>query len=180
MFSLHDRRLPLLLTTLLFLIPLNIFVIGEWIGSGVQWALFKYQTFFMGNSLITIGNDLEYVSMGAYTGKTAFSVYLWVAGVAVLIVALLLLLAAVADAEKDRDPRFPGLLIVSGGFFFLASCMSQYGFLLNGPAGFAIPFGIPLVWVVGWWVYRGGSGEEEGEMGDEDVSETDATGEMEQ
>ncbi len=161
MFSLHDRRIPLLLTLLLFVIPLNIYVIGQWLASGVQWAFFRYQTFSMGDSLITLSRELEYVSMEIYAGKTAFSVYLWVAGVAVLIAALLLLLAAFADQEKDNDPRFPGLLLVSGGFFFLASCIAQYGFLLNGPAGFAVPIGVPLVWVVGWWVYRGGWGEEE-------------------
>lgn len=159
MFPLKDRRFPLLLTLLLFVIPLNIYVIGEWLASGVQWAFFKYQTFSMGDSLITFSRDLEFISMGLYTGKTAFSVYLWTAGVAVLILALLLLMAAFAEEEKDHDPRFPGLLLASGGFFFLASCMSQYGFFLNGPAGFTIPIGVPLVWVVGWWVYRGGCGE---------------------
>ncbi len=174
MFPLYDRRLPLLLTILLFVIPLNIYVIGPWLACGVQWAFFKYQTYSMGDSLITIARELEFIFMGIYTGKTAFSVYLWVAGVAVLIVALLLLLVAFADKDKDHDPRFPGLLLVSGGFFFLASCIAQYGFFLDGPAGFAVPIGVPLVWVVGWWVYRGGGG---GEMEMERISKSDDIGE---
>jgi len=36
----------------------------------------------------------------------------------------------------------------------LASLIQQYGPLLHGPAGIAIPVGLPLVFAVGWWVYR--------------------------
>ena len=32
-------KISLLLQCLVFLIPINIYVIGDWLGTGVQWAL---------------------------------------------------------------------------------------------------------------------------------------------
>ena len=182
-FSLYDLRFKLLLTTVLFLVPLHVYVIGDWLGQGLQWALLRFQQSAMGPCVITLARDLEYVSMGIYTGRSAFMVYLWLAGVLVLVAAMCLLLVMVAE-ERDLETRFSGLLIVSGGFFFLASCVAQYGPLLNGPAGISIPIGVPLVWAVGWVVYRDGgiyrdkegrveegAGGREGEMEKEQASE---------
>jgi hypothetical protein len=174
---LHDRRIPLLLTLLLFLIPLNIYVIGEWIGTGVQWALFRYQDSAYGTSLITLTRDLEYVISGIITGKSAISLSLWVAGAILLIVAFIALAALFAE-NMDEKMHIPGLLVIASGVLLLASCVTQYGPLLSGPAGFSVPIGIPLVWVVGWLIYmqRGGEGGDgDGKPGDrlESPSDTD-------
>ena len=43
-------KISLLLQCLVFLIPVNIYVIGDWLGTGVQWVLFRYQQTYLGNS----------------------------------------------------------------------------------------------------------------------------------
>lgn len=171
---LPDRRIPLLLVLLLFFIPLNVYVIGEWMGTGLQWALLRYQETSYGTSLITIARDIEYITGGVLTGKTAVSIGLWVAGVALLAAALVTLAAMVAE-EIEGKARTAGLVVIASGILMLASCIAQYGPLLSGPAGFAVPVGIPLVLAVGWLIYSG-TGEDMGddakdEVGDEDGDE---------
>lgn len=149
---LHDRRVPLFLVLLLFSIPLNLYVISEWIGTGLQWALFRYQETSFGISLITLTRDFEYITTGTLTGKTAISIALWGAGTILLIVAFLALAAMISEEMNDKV-HLPGLLVIASGILFIASCMTQYGPFFSGPAGISIPIGIPLVLVVGWLIY---------------------------
>ena len=51
--------LPLLCECLLFFVPLNIYGIGNNLATGVQWALFRYQQSYLGNSLFLIQRDLD-------------------------------------------------------------------------------------------------------------------------
>lgn len=157
---LHDRRIPLFLLLLLFFIPLNLYVIGEWIGTGLQWALFRYQETSYGTSFITVTRDFEYIIYGTLTGKTAVSIALWITGTALLILAFVVLAAMILD-EMDEKKHLPGLLVIASGMLLLLSCMTQYGHFLSGPAGFSIPIGIPLVLVVGWLIYSKTIGWEE-------------------
>lgn len=163
---LNDRRIPLILVLLLFIIPLNIYVIGEWLGTGLQWALFRYQETGYGNSFITLTRDFEYITYGVLTGKTAISIALWGAGTIILIVAFLALAALIAE-DMDDKIHLPGLLVISSGILYIASCMTQYGPFFSGPAGISIPIGIPLVLVVGWLIYSKTIGGYVSETGDE-------------
>lgn len=159
---LHDRRVPLFLVLLLFIIPLNLYVIGEWMGTGVQWALFRYQETVFGTSLITLTKDFEYITTGILTGKTAVSIALWIAGTALLIIALLALAVMILE-EMDEKKHYPGIMVMGSGVLFLLSCMVQYGPFFSGPAGLSIPIGIPLMLVVGWLIYSKTLGCEEGQ-----------------
>lgn len=149
---LHDRRIPLILIMLLFVIPLNIYVIGPWIGTGVQWALFRYQDTSYGTLLITLTRDFEYITTGTLTGKTAVSIALWGAGTILLIIAFLALAAIIAEEMNDKV-HLPGFLVIATGILYIGSCMTQYGPFFSGPAGISIPLGIPLMLVVGWLIY---------------------------
>lgn len=162
-----DRRLLFAPLFLLFLIPLNIYVIGDWIGTGVQWALFRYQDTSYGTSLITLDREIWYITSGLITGKSAISISLWVAGAALLVISCIVLAALIAE-EMDEHIRIPGLMVIASGILLLLSCMTQYGPLLSGPAGFSVPIGIPLVWVVGWLIFLQDKMEQqEGEEGEE-------------
>jgi len=164
---LSDRRIPLLLVLLLFLVPLNMYVIGEWIGTGVQWALFRYQDTVYGTSLITLMRDYEFIAYGVLTGKTAISILLWIGGAVLLIIAFIALAALIAE-KTDEKMHIPGLLVIASGILFLASCMVQYGPFLSGPAGFTVPIGIPLVWAVGWLIFiKDTPGQHEDKGGEE-------------
>ena len=63
--------LPLICECLLFFVPLNIYVIGNDLAHGVQWALFRYQQSYLGNSLILIHKDFMYVADGILRGSSA-------------------------------------------------------------------------------------------------------------
>ncbi|OPX67439.1 MAG: hypothetical protein A4E36_01677 [Methanoregulaceae archaeon PtaB.Bin009] len=152
MMRIQDRRLLLVVTFLLFLIPLNIYVIGDWIGTGIQWALFRYQDTSYGTSFITLFREIEYVTSGIIAGKSAVSISLWVAGAFLLVISLITLAMVIAE-EMDEHIQVPGLMVIASGILLLLSCMAQYGPLLSGPAGFSIPVGIPLVWAVGWLIF---------------------------
>jgi len=159
-----DRRFLLIPLLLLFIIPLNIYVIGDWIGTGVQWALFRYQDTLYGTSFITLDRELWYITSGLIMGKSAVSISLWVAGAVLLVISCIVLAVIIAE-KMDTHIRIPGILVIASGVLFLLSCMLQYGPLLSGPAGFSVPVGIPLVWAVGWLVYIQA---EDDEIGDEE------------
>lgn len=167
MMRIRDQRILPLVTFLLFLVPLNIYVIGDWIGTGVQWALFRYQDTSYGTSLITLDRDIWYITSGLITGKSAISISLWVAGTVLLVISLIALAVLIAE-EIDEHIQIPGLMVIVSGILLLLSCMTQYGPLLSGPAGFSVPIGIPLVWAVGWLIFLQDKMEQqEGEEGEE-------------
>ncbi len=144
-------NIPKILPWLFFFIPLNIYVIGDWLGTGIQWALFRYQESYLGPSLIIVNQDIQYILDGYISGKTASSVLFWIAGVIFLVLAVL-----VSGSPLGRSGRrHAGLLcLFCGSAFLFADCI-QYGIFLHGPAGICIPVGIPVIFIVGWWLYTG-------------------------
>ena len=142
----------ILIVSLLNVIPSTIFVIGDWIGTGIQFPWFSYIITYQGDSLISAYTNLWYVAFGILSPKTAISIVLWEAGTMLLATATCLLLYEHANATIRH--RVPGLLTILAGIALLASLIQQYGPLFHGPAGIAIPIGLPLVFAVGWWMYR--------------------------
>ncbi|OPY40095.1 MAG: hypothetical protein A4E40_00906 [Methanoregulaceae archaeon PtaU1.Bin059] len=163
-----DRRFLLIPLLLLFIIPLNIYVIGDWIGTGVQWALFRYQDTLYGTSFITPDREVWYLTSGLITGKSAVSISLWVAGAVLLVISCIALAVMIAE-EMDEHFRIPGLMVIASSILLLLSCMTQYGPLLSGPAGFSVPVGIPLVWAVGWLIFSQEKLEQQEEHKEEEV-----------
>ncbi|MCQ8894799.1 MAG: hypothetical protein NQU46_09280 [Methanolinea sp.] len=171
-----DRRIAPLLVLLLLFVPLNIYVIGDWLGTGVQWALFRYQETTYGASLITVASDIGYVSSGLIAGKTAISFLLWDVGAVILLVSFFALLLVMVEREREWI-HYAGLAIAASGVLFLASCIAQYGPTFAGPAGFAVPLGVPLVFAVGWLVFVQKSGGEEDRDDDKEEDTEADTGE---
>jgi hypothetical protein len=149
---LHIKNEIHLIISLLNVIPSTIIIIGDWIGTGVQFPWFSYIVSYQGTSLISAYSNLGYVTSGILSLKSAISILLWEAGTVLLAAATCLLLYE--HAKRSTRHRVPGLLTILAGIAMLASLIQQYGPLLHGPAGIAIPVGLPLVFVVGWWVYR--------------------------
>jgi peptidoglycan/LPS O-acetylase OafA/YrhL len=147
-------RLGITLHTLLFLLPLNFYVIGDWMATGIQWAAFRYQTSSMGNSFIPLNRDLSYILTGILRGSSAISTFLWFIGVVLLVIALLLTIFTWIN-EDPTLLKGSAALIIAGGLLFLLAMFVQYGPFLHGEKGFSIPFGVPLIFFTGWWVYRG-------------------------
>jgi hypothetical protein len=151
-----DRdKVPVIFGLLLFLVPQNIYVIGDRLATGIQWALFRYQVSDLGNSLILASRDLYYVIAGILKGATAISTVVWLCG-AVLLVAAFCLLVVSALRPSVRLVRPAGLAILASGILFLLADIVQYGIAFNNMHGYALPVGVPLVLVIGAWCYREG------------------------
>lgn len=137
---------------ILNIIPMTIYIIGDWLGTAIQFSWFSYIASDQGTSLISALTNLNYATSGILSQKTAISIVLWEAGTVLLAAATCLLLYEHANLRTRH--RVPGLLTIVAGVAMLASLIQQYGPLLHGPAGIAIPVGLPLVFAIGWWVYR--------------------------
>jgi hypothetical protein len=150
------KRFKLLITIqcLLFLIPLNIYVIGDWLATGIQWTLFRFQESIMGNSLILLNRDFNYILTGVLTGRSALPIALWIIGAVFLIISLFLSIFA-WNNDKPMILKKSAFFTIFGGFLFLLAMIVQYGPLLHGEKGFSIPFGVPLVIITGLWMYFG-------------------------
>src|SRR5512136_2847043 len=80
----------LLILSCLF-IPVDIYVIGDWIGAGVQFTFFRVQ-FTMGWSYISLFRDIQYVIRGVLSGKTGVGILLWTISATVLALTAFLYL----------------------------------------------------------------------------------------
>jgi len=159
---------PLILQCLLFLVPVNIYVIGDWIGTVVQWGLVRYIQSYIGNSLIFFVNYITYIANGTLTGRSALAAGLDVAAAVCLILSLCILIGANVK-QSAAYVRAAAIATIAAGCLFLAADICQYGIFFSGPAGFAIPIGVPVILVCGWWMYRMEFPEEEAEEDSGDV-----------
>lgn len=164
--------LPVLLTAALVL-PANIYVIGDAIGAGLQCSFFRYQQTYLGTSLITLVDDLGYVTSGTIGGRSALSILLWICGTTLLIVAFVYFVARRQEGyEAFRKPL--ALLVAGGAVAYLLSCIAQYGPGLHSTSGFAVPVGVPLILAVAGYVMTAEEAEDDEpgyEEGEEDYGE---------
>jgi hypothetical protein len=147
------HRLPFLLQCLVLLIPVNIYVIGDWMATGVRWALFRYQQGPLGSSVISIGNDFQHLLSGTLQGRSAVILLLWIIAALLLILCLILNLATL-QKQTALSFKIAALLILLSGLLFAVSDIVQYGITFHSSSGFCIPIGIPLILVIGAWSYR--------------------------
>jgi hypothetical protein len=140
----------IIIQALLILIPLNVYIIGDWMGTGIQWIFFRYQQTYQGTSTLFINRDIGYVLSGIITGKSAFSLILGMLGAAFVLISFFLVL--INYRASGRSNKYPGILLILGGLSFLAADLLQYGLLLHGPSGICIPIGLPCLILYGWWI----------------------------
>lgn len=161
--------LPALLAAAL-LLPANIYAIGDAVGAGLRFPLFLYQDTTYGASLIPVWREISYVTSGLIGGRSAVSILLWVLGTALLIAAIAYFaVKREDDYETFRKPL--ALLVAGGAVAYLLSCVAQYGPTLYGPAGFAVPVGVPLILGVAWYVVKVEDDDESGYEEEEDYGE---------
>jgi hypothetical protein len=160
----------ILFFVILILLPLNFYIIGNEMGRGIQWAIFRYQESIYGTMIITIADELRYVSMGIIHGKSAVSLVLW-ATAAILLMSVCIFAVLFWLIKRRIDDKFLGGITIGIGFIFLISCILQYGLIFYGPSGLCFPFGVPVIWGVGILIYtQYFTGTDNGEM----LSEIDA------
>ena len=148
-----EFRIPLILQIAIFFIPMNIYIIGDWVGAGIQWVFFRYITAMDKTSIILLTREIDLITSGLLTGKSAMVSVIWVVGVILLIAATILVVYGTIETNLGLIKK-AAFINIGGGVVFLVSIFIQYGFLLHGPAGTAIPFGIPVLFVIGYLQYR--------------------------
>jgi hypothetical protein len=129
-----------------------VYVIGNWIGTGIQWALFRYQVVGDGGNLFSFPNDLGFVVSATIYGRSGMAITIWFLSVSLLIVSFLLILWGMQTGNRQWFRRSAPIIILCG-VLFLSSDALQYGIFFRGPGGFCIPVGIPLVIILGIWMY---------------------------
>jgi hypothetical protein len=141
-------KIPLILQCLIFLIPLNIYMWGDWLLVNAQWALFRYQQSPYGDSFIPGYKDILYILLGQTTGwyNIAAAVF-WTTGAVILLIGLIITIIA-STREESEKIRTASYFTMIGGIFLGLSAICRF----NG--GFAIPVGIPIILIIGWWMYQ--------------------------
>jgi hypothetical protein len=144
----NKYKISLLLQCLIFLIPLNIYMWGDWLLVNLQWALFRYQQSPYGNSFIFGYKDVIYIYLGQSTGLYNIAAALfWTIGAAILFIGFIFTIIAYAGKEFYKL-KTASYFTIGGGIFLGLSALCRFN------AGFAIPVGIPIILVIGWWMYR--------------------------
>jgi 4-amino-4-deoxy-L-arabinose transferase-like glycosyltransferase len=90
-----------------------------------------------------------YILQGMSTGlyNIAAAVF-WTSGVIVLIAGLIITIVAYTREESDMI-KTASYFTLAGGIFLGLSAICRF----NG--GFAIPVGVPIILIIGWWMYQG-------------------------
>ncbi|MFA5295922.1 MAG: hypothetical protein WC382_10450 [Methanoregulaceae archaeon] len=145
----------LITVTLLFLcfiVPIHFFTIGNGMGVGLAGAFYQAKVTGYGTTFLPVTADFDYVIQGIYSGRTMISVLSWILGSLLLMAATVLLL--IGENALNRWHQSVGLLLIFSGGFYLASVVIRYGPLFHGPTGIGVPFGIPLVLILGYAIMR--------------------------
>jgi hypothetical protein len=129
-------RTSLILQCLIFLIPLNIYMWGDYILVNLQWALFLYMYLGLNTGLFNIA-----------------AASLWAIGTVILFIGLIITIYAHIE-EQSLLLKRASLLTIGGGITVGLSALCRF----NG--GFAIPVGIPVILLIGWWIYQENSEDE--------------------
>lgn len=146
-------KIPIILQIFLFVIPMNVYVIGDWMGAGIQWVFIRYIHAMDRNSFLPLYREISLVISGLLSGKSAIASVLWAAGAILVIMATILIIYSIIKTDPVTLKK-AAFINVAGAILFLLSVFLQYGILLHGPAGIAIPFGIPVLLIIAYWQYR--------------------------
>ena len=131
-----------------FVIPLHVYTIGVDQGIGIQGTFYRYQVTVYGPMMITMMQDIWYVTSGTYSGRTALSIVFWVTGSISLVIATLIHLIR-PNYFIQHHKALTGFLLMGAGLFYVVSCIAQFGLFFHGSAGISLPFGGFLLMVLG-------------------------------
>ena len=157
---------------------MNIYVIGDWIGAGIQWLVLRYNLTPFGESVILYSREIQFIFWGIYTGKTAISTIFWGLGTMMIIIASIICIHILISPDVKKM-SLVALCNGLGVIFLLTSIITLYGFILHGPAGIAIPFGIPVIIGVAYFQYRSAMNEmaDDQDDGEDNLSDNPAVDE---
>ena len=148
------------------MIPINIYIIGNFLGAALQTPLFRFQITGYGSSIPYNAGFILYYFRNLQRQDCVVDIFLGHRSVSVSTILFLFPEAGTSYKVKKRS----GTLIVIAGIYSSVLIIVQYGPLFHGPAGTAIPIGLPVLFVIGGWMYMEGQKEEAGDE-EEEVQE---------
>jgi hypothetical protein len=141
---------------------------GDWVLVNVQWAFFRFQQSELGNSLIPGNKDILYIYFGQNTGIFNIAAAgLWTTGTIILFLGLLITIYAYIE-EKSSMLKKVSFFTIAGGIILGLSAACRF------QGGFAIPIGVPIILVIGWWIYHENRDDEEEESEPDTESDTES------
>jgi hypothetical protein len=144
---------------------------GNYLLVDVQWALFRFQVTEYGNSLLLGYKDILYIYLGLNTGiYNIAAAGLWATGSIVLFIGLLITVYAAYIEEEFSLLKKASYFTISGGILLGLSAMFRF----NG--GYAIPIGIPIILIIGWWMYQENLDNDEDDEDNDDKMASDDDG----
>ena len=149
----HKKKVRIIALLTLF-IPVQMFVIGDFYGQGFQTPLFRYMDTMFGSFIVLVSRDIWSVMTGFATGVNALILILWAIALAILLVNVVFLFIGRKDFALKMITG--GKLVMVSGIFFLSSIVLQYGPLFHNQMGISIPIGLPLLVLIGLWMYSEG------------------------
>jgi hypothetical protein len=133
-----------MLCVVLFILPLQIYIISDGIGIGIQGAVYRAQITTYGDSFIPLTREITFVQNGTLSGRSALSVILWLCGTLLLVSTLIYSFINVNEKHLLYSQQvFLG--IISTILVYLMSSVAQYGFFFQSMAGIGLPIGILLI-----------------------------------
>ena len=131
-----------------FVIPLHVYTIGVDQGIGIQGTFYRYQVTVYGSMMITMMQDIWYVTSGTYSGRTALSIVFWVTGSISLVIATITYLIELDSVDRYYSNQV-GFFVIGAGTLYVFSCLAQFGPYFHGSAGISLPFGGFLLILLG-------------------------------
>lgn len=169
--------LSCLLAAISLVFPVSVYYIGGGMGAGVAFPFFRYQQTYLGASLITLWRDIDLVTSGAISGRSALVPFFWLGGV-------LLCCAACGFAywyfrhQAETNRTYAGVCLMAAATAYTGGIIAQYGFSFSGSAGFAVPIGAALLFVAGWFVASGFPGIAQWDADEEAAPVDEASGDV--
>jgi len=109
--------------------------------------------------------DILYIYLGQNTGLYNIAAAgFWTTGAALLLIGLIITIIAYSEEEPYKI-KTASYFTLCGGILLGLSAICRFN------AGFAIPIGVPIILIIGWWMYQ--ETDEAEEMEDETDDETD-------
>jgi len=139
---------------------------GNYMLVDIQWALFRFQVTEYGNSLILGYKDILYIYLGLNTGiYNIAAAGLWATGSIVLFIGLLITVYAAYIDEGFSLIKKASYFTLGGGILLGLSAACRF----NG--GFSIPIGVPIILIIGWWMYQETLDDDENDRESDDDGE---------
>ena len=137
------HRKDRLIAILALFVPVGLLFSPSLSLSGIQFPFFAVSASGGGISWVVILQDLGFVTI---------RILLWAFGLAVLVAGLVL--SFLEEEDISSSYKRTGILLCTAAVLFLASYINQLSTGYGSGGGYAVPIGVFLLCMGGYWIFR--------------------------